>query len=101
MKLQKKKLNRCAKMIAKSVARLSGFSSRELRENIKVSQVKDIILQYSGDSTGIKDEDHILLDEESLDEICDDILNWLVGVKLCKMCGDDKLDCFWDDKQTR
>lgn len=88
-------------MIAKSVARQSGFSSKELRENIKVSQVKDIIIQYSRGSRGVKDEEHISIDEESLDEICDDILNWLVGVRLCKMCADDQLDCFWDDKTNQ
>ena len=43
-------------------------------------------------------QDVIEIDPDGLDDVCDDILNWLVGVKLCKLCGKDELDCFWDNK---
>ena len=94
MKLRKTKLNKLAKMIGMSVAQQSGFSMLELRNNIKVAHIKDMIIQHADADY----HDVIEIDPDSLDDVCDDILNWLVGVKLCKLCGKDELDCFWDDK---
>lgn len=85
-------LNGMAKNLGKKVAKDNHFSMKELKEYIKVSNIKAIIAQYCA----LKD-DRLWINEERLMMAYEDIHQWLVGVDLAKKAAHGSLDCYWDD----
>tara|TARA_B100001778_G_C18423522_1_gene554377 strand:- start:439 stop:771 length:333 start_codon:yes stop_codon:yes gene_type:complete len=91
-----KNLGQFAKGLAKEVARSSYFSFEQLKNYITVKNIKNIIKDYaSKDKKGC-----YVIDEIKANAACEDILDWLIGVDLARMCAEDILDCYWDDKQN-
>tara|TARA_R100000278_G_scaffold53223_2_gene44645 strand:+ start:684 stop:1007 length:324 start_codon:yes stop_codon:yes gene_type:complete len=79
--------------IGKFVARSAGYTIKELRSFINVSNVEGIVRNHA-----TMEEDYFTLSEKQAENICDEILDWLVGVEIAKMAAEDKLDCYWDDE---
>lgn len=79
--------------IGKFVARSAGYTVKELRSFINVSNVEGIVRHHA-----TMEEDSFTLSERQAEKICDEILDWLIGVELAKMAADDRLECYWDDE---
>ena len=96
MKYEIKDLNKFAKNLGRMVAKDSGFSHKQLKSYITVSNIKNLIIQYcNGRKYG-----KLLIDEEHTSKVCSEIFDWLVGVDLAKLAAEDVLDCYWDDSMN-
>lgn len=91
-----KDLTKFAKKIGKTVALDSGFTIEDLKSYIKVSNIKQIILQHCV----VDEQRQILINEEILKTICSDIFEWLMGTDLAKMASEDIIDCYWSDENN-
>ena len=90
-----KSLNGFAKSLGKQVAREGGFSVKELRGYITVSNIKNMIKQHASKQRG-----KLYIDEDRTHQVCEEIFDWLTGVNLAKLAAQDYLECYWDDKQN-
>ena len=81
--------------IGKFVARSAGYTVKELRSFINVGNVEGIVRHHA-----TLEEDSFTLSEKQAEKICDEILDWLVGVELAKIAAEDRIDCYWDDKRN-
>jgi hypothetical protein len=89
-------INKFAKSLGKIVAKDIGFSTKELKSYIKVSNIKNIIIQHSNGMSNGK----LTIDEKNTKRVYNEILNWLVGSELAKLASENVLDCYWDDKKN-
>lgn len=89
-----KDLTKFAKKIGKTVAIDSGFTIKDLKNYINVSNIKQIILQHCI----VDKRRQILVNEAILQNICSDIFEWLIGTDLAKMASEDIIDCYWSDE---
>jgi hypothetical protein len=78
--------------IGKTIASEVGLKTKELKNYIKMSNVKEITKEYC-ECVGGK----YFLEEDNVDEIYEDIRNWVIGIDLAKLAAEDKLECYWDD----
>lgn len=90
-------INKFAKSLGKIVAKDIGFSQEELKKYIKVSNIKNLILQYCNGRRRGK----LTIDENNTSRVCQEIFSWLIGADLARMAAEDILDCYWDDKQNQ
>lgn len=97
MELHKfKDIRKFSLKIGKFVARSAGYTVKELRSFINVSNVEGIVRQHA-----TIEENCFKLSEKQAEKICDEILDWLVGVELAKMAAEGSLDCYWDDDRDQ
>lgn len=89
-----KHLNKFAKSLGKMVAKDMGFSHKELKSYITVSNIKNLIKQHCH----VNKRGQLLIDEDQASIVCNEIFDWLLGVDLAKLAAEDELDCYWDDK---
>ena len=59
--------------------------------------IKEVIklVQFSG--IGFDDDNNIMINEDILEQLINDVSRWIYDISLSKLCGDDKLDCAWDE----
>ena len=88
-----KNMGAFAKGLAKEVAKSSYFSYDQLKDYITVKNIKHIIKDYASRNK----KGRYYIGEKEASEACDEILDWLIGVDLARMCAADVLDCYWDD----
>lgn len=89
-------LNAFAKSLGVNVAKDSGFSIKELKRYIKVSNIKNIIKQYAKKNK----YGNLVINDEAAQNICSDIFDWLIGANLAELAAEDVIDCYWDDEQN-
>lgn len=90
-------LNKFAKSLGKMVAKDIGFSQKELKQYINVSNIKNLIIQYCNG----KIKGKLTIDEENTSRVCSEIFDWLIGADLARLAAEDVLDCYWDDKTNQ
>lgn len=90
-------INKFAKSLGKMVAKDIGFSQAELKKYIKVSNIKNLIIQYCNG----RNKDKLTIDEENTSRVCNEIFDWLVGADLARLAAEDILDCYWDDSMNQ
>lgn len=91
-----KNLNKFAISLGKIAAKNSGFTHEELKSYIKISNIKNMILQYGNRL----DDGSITIDEEATNIIYAEIFDWLVGVDLATLAANDIIDCYWDNEKN-
>lgn len=96
MKYKIKNIDKFAKYIGRLVAKQSGFTSKEFKSYINISNIKNIIYNHAEKI----DDGSIALNEKTTNIIYSEIFDWLVGVDLAKLAADDILDCYWDNKRN-
>ena len=84
-----------AKRLGKAIAKDGNFTVDELKEYISVSNIKQIIKEFSM----IKDG-RLFIDEDGMEQAAEQVHNWLIGVDLAKLAGQDKVNCYWDDEKN-
>jgi hypothetical protein len=84
-----------SKCIGKDIANNMDIPLRELKHYIKPSEIQSIIKQYC-----IIQEEHCLINSIILQKIFDTVNNWVVGIKMSKLAGENKMDVFWDDDKN-
>ena len=89
-----KNLNTFSKALGKSIAHEAGFTNKELKKYIKVSNIKGIIKEYAK----VGEDGCLEVNESGLDKISCDIFDWLAGVDLAKLTAEGVYDCWWNDK---
>jgi len=94
MRYKIKNINAFCKSLGKNVAKEAGFTKKQLKKYIKVSNIKNMVKYYATvDSDGT-----FSIDDRRTAAICDEVLGWLVGVELASAAADGHLDCYWDDE---
>ena len=88
-------MNAFCKSIGKTVAREAGFSQKQLKKSIKVSNIKQMVRGYATESL----DGTFHIDDQRTSQVCDEVLDWLIGVDLAEQAGNDDLDCYWDSDQ--
>lgn len=91
-----KNLTKFAKLLAKQSCRDIGINIKEIKNYISVKQAKNIVLQYC-----IIDSGRFILNKKRMDKIQKELCDWIYGVQLSKLSGEDKLDCYWDDDKNK
>ena len=81
--------------IGKFVARSAGYTIKELKSFINVGNIEGMVRHHAE-----MEGDSFTLSEKQAEKICDEILDWLVGVELAKIAAEDRLDCYWDDERN-
>ena len=81
-----------AKTIGLHVAETVGIPRKQLKQYIKVFNIKEISKQYCTEENG-----RYYIDDQSVDDIVQDVTNWVVGIDLAKLAASDKLECYWED----
>jgi|TARA_B100001559_G_scaffold225393_1_gene189367 hypothetical protein len=84
-----------AKKLGKAIAKDGNFTVEELKEYIKVSNIKQIIKEFSMIRDG-----KLYIDEDGMEQAAEQVYNWLIGVDLAKLAGEDLVDCYWDSEQN-
>lgn len=90
-----KNINKMSKHIGKDIAINLNIPLSEFREYIKPSEVKSLIKQYS-----IKKDDKYMINTLILQKIFSEVNNWVLGISLCKMAVDGKLETSWDNEEN-
>ena len=78
----------------KLVARNSGFSLKQIKSSINLSNVRTMVEMYSSKHI----EGGFTVDIDDVAIICDEIYDWVSGVELARLAAEDKIDAYWDDK---
>jgi hypothetical protein len=76
---------------------LSMTNIENLDEFITVNEVTKLV-SHSG--IGFDDDNNIIINEDILEELINDVSKWIYDISLSKLCGNDKLDCAWDDQHN-
>lgn len=84
-----------AKSLGKRVAQDCGFSVKELKSSISVNNVCALVKEHSTIQDGVR-----YIDEEMAYVVCEEVLNWILGVSLAKMAANDEIDCYWNDEHN-
>lgn len=90
-----KNINRMSKHIGKDVANSLNIPLSEFKEYITPKEVKSIIKQYSVCKDG-----EYLLNTLILQKIFSEVNNWVLGISLCKMASEGKLETSWDSEEN-
>jgi hypothetical protein len=86
-------IKKFSKSLGKRVAKDCGFSVTDLKSSISVKNVCCLVKENSSVIDGVR-----FIDEQNAIEVCEQILNWIMGVSLAKMAANDEIDCYWSDK---
>jgi len=81
-----------AKRIGLHVAEYMEIPRKQLKNYIKVFNIKEISKQYCTEKDG-----RYFIDDQSIDSIVEDVSDWIIGIDLAALAADDKLNCYWDD----
>ena len=90
-----KHLNKFSKVMAKEACRDVGVKIKDIKYYISVKQAIGVVKQHCVISDG-----KWVVSQKRMDKIYKDLCDWIYGVQLAKLSGEDKLDCYWDDKQN-
>lgn len=90
-----KNINRMSKHIGKDVAQNLNIPLHEFKEYIKPKEIKSLIKQYSIHKNG-----NYLVNSLILEKIFSEVNNWVLGISLCKMAVDGKIETSWDSEQN-
>lgn len=89
-------INKFAKCLGKKVAKECGFSPEQLKTSITVKNVCGLIMERSFlDNDGTR-----YIKKEDTSAVCEEILNWILGVNLARLAAEDEVDCYWSDKKN-
>jgi hypothetical protein len=90
-------LNKFAKYIAVHTANEIGIETKKnsLKEYITLKNVKGIVSQYAKIKNG-----KMCVNNRIMKKIQNELTNWILGVSLAKMAGNDEIDCYWDDTKN-
>ena len=86
-------IKKFSKSLGKRVAKDCGFPMSDLKSSISVRNVCGLVKEHSDVINGVR-----YIDEQNAFEVCEQILNWILGVSLAKMAANDEIDCYWSDK---
>jgi uncharacterized protein Yka (UPF0111/DUF47 family) len=90
-----KNINQMSKHIGKDIANNMGIPLSEFKHYIKPKEIRSIIKQYS-----VKKDEEDMINTTILQKIFNEVNNWVLGIQLCKMAVDNKLDSCWDTEQN-
>jgi hypothetical protein len=89
-------INKFAKSLGKIAAKDIGFSTKELKSYIKVSHIKNLIIE----NCKSLDNGKLMINEKITYRIYNEIVNWLVGSELARMAAENILECHWDNEKN-
>lgn len=84
-----------AKELCKTVAEEGGFSYKDMKRYISVSQVKQYLMEYAHE---IDEKGRPTIAEDAVDNVCEAIHHHLVGFDLTVAAGSGMLECYWDNE---
>lgn len=84
-----------AKELCKTVAQEGGFSYKDMKRYISVSQVKQYLLEYANE---VDEKGRPTIAESAVDDVCEAIHHHLVGFDLTVAAGSGMLECYWDNE---
>jgi len=90
-----KNINRMSKHIGRDVAMNLSIPISEFKQYIRPKEVRSLIEQYS-----IKKDGEYMVNTMILQKIFSEVNNWVLGISLCKMAVDGKLETSWDSEQN-
>lgn len=90
-----KSINRMSKHIGRDIANNLNIPLKEFKNYIRPKEVKSLIEQYS-----IRKNGEYMINTFILQKIFSEVNNWVLGINLCKMAVDGKLETSWDDEQN-
>ena len=70
-------------------------TTENLNEYISIDQVIDLI---DDNCLGYDDDNQYLVNEEVNEQIFENVRVWIHNVGVCKLAGQDFIECAWDDK---
>jgi hypothetical protein len=71
--------------------------SENLDDFITIHQLKNLIKQYS---SGIDEQDRVILDDDAIDDIFYATADWIYGVALSRLASKNLIECAWDDEEN-
>lgn len=88
-------LNDFAKILRKNAyEHLSMTNVKNYDEFITLTEVMKLV---SVSGIGLDDDHNIIINEDILEQLINDVSEWICDISLSKLCGADKMDCAWDD----
>lgn len=88
-------LNDFAKILRKNAyEHLNMTNVKNYDEFITLTEVMKLV---SVSGIGLDDDDNIIINEDILEQLINDVSEWICDISLSKLCGADQMDCAWDD----
>lgn len=72
-------------------------NKEDLEEYITTQQVKNLVQSFS---LGTDDNNDLMIDESSYEQILDAIIDDIYQAGLSKLAASDKINCAWDDAEN-
>jgi len=91
-----KNLTTMAKHLGKDVARHRSIPITKMKEYITPREIKSIIKIYAVQD----DHGDLLVNNKILQEICNEVDGWVLGLELARMASKGILESYWDDKSN-
>jgi len=63
-------------------------------EFITLTEVMKLV---SVSGIGLDDDNNIIINEDILEQLINDVSEWICDISLSKLCGANQMDCAWDD----
>jgi len=64
------------------------------KQLISNDSIKHIICKYT---LGLDSDDNPILNTDAMEDLFDEVCEYMFQVHLAKLCGEDKIECAWDD----
>lgn len=91
-----KNLDMFIKYTLKGVCKLNGYKKKEIKNYIDEQNIKSFLKKYI-----YRDEkDRLFISEKDTIKLYEDINEWIVGLELASLAGQDLIECYWDNKQN-
>jgi hypothetical protein len=74
---------------------LDSNHNEDLDNFISISQVIELTKKHS---SGVDEEDNLIINEETYNSIFDEVFEWIYGIAVARMASKGLIECAWDDE---
>lgn len=90
-------LEQFSEILRKNAAlELSEKNIKNLNDFISINQIMSIVKSHRINNDG----GDVIINEDIVSDLLEEISDIIYQVRLAKLCGDDKIDCAWDNEQN-
>ena len=80
----------------KIVSRNTSYTLREIKDCINLGNVKAMVRMHSTPHI----DGGFRLTVGDVENICEEIFDWVAGVELARLAAEDVIDAYWDDDKN-
>lgn len=91
-----KNLEKFIKATIKGICELNGYDKKEIKKYIDKNNIQCLMKKYVYTDT----DNEIFISDKDTVKLYDDVREWIVGVELSKIAGQDLIECYWDDENN-